>query len=95
MDTEFVNAYLQKQKDLINDLMAKLVMCETRASVAESKLALVSEQQAGIEEIKKQLIEKEENNKKLQATINDLSVQKEKLKKELSDIRANVKQITG
>ena len=95
MDTEFVNAYLQKQKDLINDLMAKLVMCETRASVAESKLALVSEQLSGIEELKNQLIEKDESNKKLQTIINDMSVQKERLKKELADIRASVKNITG
>ena len=95
MDTEFVNAYLQKQKDLINDLMAKVVMSETRASVAESKLALISEQHNGIEDLKAQLVEKDENNKKLQATINDLSVQKERLKKELNDIRTSVKQITG
>lgn len=95
MDTEFVNAYLQKQKDLINDLMAKVVMCETRASVAESKLALVSEQQNLVEGLKSQLLEKDENIKKLQTTISDLSVQKERLKKEVNDIRASVKQITG
>lgn len=95
MDTEFVNAYLQKQKDLINDLMAKVVMCETRASVAESKLALVSEQQNLVEGLKSQLLDKDESIKKLQTIINDLSVQKERLKKEVNDIRASVKQITG
>ncbi len=95
MDTEFVNAYLQKQKDLINDLMAKVVMSETRASVAESKLALVSDQQSVIDNLNSQLLEKDENIKKLQTTINELSIQKERLKKEVNDIRASVKQITG
>lgn len=95
MDTEFVNAYLQKQKDMINDLMAKIIMTETRASIAENKLALVSEQSAAIDNLNQQLIEKDETVRKLQTTINDLSIQKEKLKKELSDIRNSVKQISG
>jgi hypothetical protein len=95
MDTEFVNAYLQKQKDMINDLMAKVIMTETRASVAENKLALVSDQNSIIESLNKQIVEKDDNLKKLQSIVNDLSIQKEKLKKELNDIRSSVKQITG
>jgi uncharacterized coiled-coil protein SlyX len=95
MDTEFVNAYLQKQKDMINDLMAKVIMTETRASVAENKLALVSDQNSIIESLNQQIVEKDDNLKKLQSIVNDLSIQKEKLKKELNDIRSSVKQITG
>jgi uncharacterized coiled-coil protein SlyX len=95
MDTEFVNAYLQKQKDMINDLMAKIIMTETRASVAENKLALVSEQNTTIQTLNDQLLEKDETIKKLQITVNELSAIKDKLKKELHDIRNSVKQITG
>lgn len=95
MDTEFVNAYLQKQKDMINDLMAKIIMTETRASVAENKLALVSEQNSSIQILNEQLLEKEETIKKLQINVNELSAIKDKLKKELHDIRNSVKQITG
>jgi len=95
MDTEFVNAYLQKQKDMINDLMTKIIMSETRASVAENKLSLVSDQSAIIASLNQQISEKDEQIKKMQVIVNDYSVQKEKLKKELNDIRSSVKQITG
>ncbi len=95
MDTEFVNAYLQKQKDMINDLMTKIIMSETRASVAENKLSLISDQSAIIASLNQQISEKDEQIKKMQVIVNDYSVQKEKLKKELNDIRSSVKQITG
>jgi archaellum component FlaC len=75
--------------------MAKIIMTETRASVAENKLALVSDGNSSMEALNKQIAEKDEMIKKLQTHVNDLSIQKEKLKKEINDIRNSVKQITG
>lgn len=102
MDAEFINAYVQKQKDVINDLMTKIVMSETRVSVAENKLNLVPElnqQITSLQETNTQLMvtlaEKDETIKRHQQTINDLTIQKEKLKKELGEIRSTVKQISG
>lgn len=102
MDAEFINAYVQKQKDVINDLMTKIVMSETRVSVAENKLTLVPElnqQITSLQETNTQLMvtlaEKNEDIKRHQQTINDLTIQKEKLKKELGEIRSTVKQISG
>lgn len=38
METDFVNVFIQKQKDVMNDLLARVVMLEAKTSLAESKL---------------------------------------------------------
>lgn len=38
METEFVNVFIQKQKDVMVDLLMRTVMLEARVSFAESKL---------------------------------------------------------
>lgn len=38
MEAEFVNVFVQKQKDTMNDLLSRVVMLDTRATLAESKL---------------------------------------------------------
>lgn len=37
METDFVNVFIQKQKDVMNDLLARVVMLEAKTSLAESK----------------------------------------------------------
>ena len=37
METDFVNVFIQKQKDIMNDLLARVVMLEAQSSLAESK----------------------------------------------------------
>jgi proteasome assembly chaperone (PAC2) family protein len=44
MDAEFVNAYILRQKNLINDLMAKLLVAETQLEIDEKKINSLSEQ---------------------------------------------------
>lgn len=44
MDAEFVNAYIQKQKNFINELMAKLLVAETQLEVLEKKIGSQNEQ---------------------------------------------------
>lgn len=43
MDTEFVNAYIIKQKAWIEDLTAKLIILETKLQLAETKLSKLAE----------------------------------------------------
>lgn len=38
MDSEFVNVFIEKQREVINDLTSRNIMLETRVAVAESKL---------------------------------------------------------
>lgn len=44
METEFVNAYIVKQKNWIEDLLAKHIILEVRVQIAEAKAAQLAEQ---------------------------------------------------
>ena len=39
MDSDFINVFIQKQKSLIDDLQARLLLSETKLTVTEMKLA--------------------------------------------------------
>ena len=44
MDSEFINAYIIKQKNWIEDLMAKHIILEVRLQLAEAKAAQLADQ---------------------------------------------------
>ena len=44
METEFVNAYIIKQKNWIEDLLAKHIILEVRVQIAETKAAELADQ---------------------------------------------------
>jgi hypothetical protein len=44
LDTEFVNAYINKQKNWIEDLLAKHIILEVRVQLAEAKAAQLADQ---------------------------------------------------
>ena len=46
MEPEFVNAYIIKQKNWIEDLLAKHIILEVRVQMAEAKAAQLAEQVA-------------------------------------------------
>lgn len=58
MDTEFINVFIQRQKNLINELQAKLILCETNLEITQNKFSSLQEENSKL----KQDIEK--NNKK-------------------------------
>lgn len=70
MDTEFVNVFIQKQKDVMIDNMLKCVMLETRLSLAEAHTQKVVEEHnktlQELEQVKQKLQEAE---KKIAGTI--------------------------
>lgn len=43
MEVELVNVYVEKQRDVINDLMARNVLSEARLAVAEKQLQKMNE----------------------------------------------------
>lgn len=49
MDTEFINAYVNRQRDTLNDLLHKSIMLETRLMLAEEKLTKQAAQPAPVE----------------------------------------------
>ena len=50
MEAEFVNVFVQKQKDTMNDLLSRVVMLDTRATLAESKLKDTTETNIQLQE---------------------------------------------
>jgi len=60
LDTEFVNAYIIKQKSWIEDLLAKHIILEVRVQIAEAKAAQLADQ---ISELNNKL-EKQSSRKK-------------------------------
>lgn len=46
MEPEFVNAYIIKQKNWIEDLLAKHIILEVRVQMAEAKVSQLAEQVA-------------------------------------------------
>ncbi len=46
MEPEFVNAYIVKQKNWIEDLLAKHIILEVRVQMAEAKASQLAEQVA-------------------------------------------------
>lgn len=66
MEAEFVNAYVQKQKDLINEMLARVIMLDTRASIAEEKLMKSAEAEAHLSKIIKEYQDLEVKYKELE-----------------------------
>jgi hypothetical protein len=63
LDTEFVNAYIIKQKNWIEDLLAKHIILEVRVQIAEAKANQLSEQIALLNsKLEKQTVKKKSDN---------------------------------
>jgi len=69
MEVEFINAYVQKQKQVINDFLGQNILLETRLVLAEQKLQelpllqqqlqdLTSKYEEEIEKLKQQTTKK-------------------------------------
>jgi uncharacterized coiled-coil DUF342 family protein len=55
METDFINLFVQKQKDMINDLIARVVMLDTRASLSEAKVQKLAEAEELVTSLRSQL----------------------------------------
>ncbi len=63
MDTEFVNAYIIKQKSWIEDLLAKHIILEVRVQIAEAKAAQLADQLSELNnKLEKQSLRKKSEN---------------------------------
>ena len=63
METDFVNAYIIKQKNWIEDLLAKHIILEVRVQIAEAKAAHLADQVAQLNsKLEKQSTRKKSEN---------------------------------
>ena len=52
MDASFVNVYLDKQRETINDLMGRCIMLETKLSLAEAAVAKAAALEQQLEQMR-------------------------------------------
>ena len=52
MDAEFINAYIAKQKALIDDLQTRVLLLEVRNSILEQQLAALRDEASKTEQKK-------------------------------------------
>lgn len=80
MEAEFVNLYVQKQKQMIDDLTAKVIMLDTKSSLAEAKIQKLAETEEQLGEMRKQ--------------VNELTLEKEKYRQQLEQLKKTAKSIS-
>ena len=69
MEAEFVNVFVEKQREMINDLVSRNVMLDARLSFAEQKSVKMQEYEQAILELQStQTVLQEQNQKLLQET---------------------------
>ena len=61
METEFINAFIDKQRKLIEELVSKNLLAEAKVTILEKKIADLSSQLESVnqKEIKKQKVNDE------------------------------------
>lgn len=104
MEAEFVNMFVEKQKDMINDLLARNIMLETRLALAEKAGAKVKEFEQNLaymqlqSEHQKTLISKLESDltalPEQVKQINDLTTKVREQETDITQLRATINQMT-
>lgn len=63
MDTEFINAFIDKQRKLIEDLISKNLLAEAKVALLEKKVSDLSSQLSNLstQEPKKEKVKNNEN----------------------------------
>ena len=90
MEADFVNVFVQKQKEVMNDLLARVVMLEARTSLAESKLEDSSKTNLQLEGEMVRLREAYDNQTNRLKDAQTQIKADEKVKTELANLRAEV-----
>ena len=69
MEVELINAYVEKQRETINEIMAKNIMLDAKLVVTERKLQQVTEVEKALHEYKLKADSLEEQNKAMNQLI--------------------------
>jgi len=104
MEAEFVNVFVEKQREMINDLVSRNVMLDARLSFAEQKSVKMQEYEQAILELQStQTVLQEQNQKLLQETtviqqrdneIAQLRATMAERDVDIEQLRSSVKQLT-
>lgn len=86
MEVELINAFVEKQRELINDTIAKNIMLEAKLIVADKKLQQVAELEKALYDCELKSSSLEEQNKAMNQLI-------EKQKKDIVELQLKEKEL--
>ena len=86
MEAEFVNMFVQKQKDALVDTLMKNIMLETRLAIAETKLQSLSEVETQYQTAQKTADDYNNRLTQLQQQLKEQQQQIMTLKKTIADL---------
>lgn len=76
MDTEFINAFVNRQRENLNDLLQKCIMLEARLTLAEEKLS----KQPAAAPVDTSVVDD------LQAKLSEVKAERDKLRAQVSSL---------
>lgn len=94
MEAELVNAFVEKQRDVINDLMARNIMLEARLAVAEKKAQQVLEFQTVAADSEIKIKSLDEQNRAMNIIIEDLRSKEKESKEKIDQLQKLVNKLT-
>ncbi len=86
MEAEFVNMFVQKQKDALVDALMKNIMLETRLAIVETKLQSLSEVETQYQAAQKTAEDNNNRQTQLQQQLKEQQQQIMTLKKTIADL---------
>lgn len=86
MEAEFVNMFVQKQKDALVDTLMKNIMLETRLAIAETKLQSLSDLEIQYQAAQKTAEDSNNRLTQLQQQLKEQQQQIMTLKKTIADL---------
>lgn len=94
MEAELVNAFVEKQRDIINDLMARNIMLEARLVVSEKKAQQAVEYQQKIEELQIKTKTLDQQNNAMNQVIEKFQQKESEQKEKIDQLQKLVNKLT-
>ena len=94
MEVDLVNAFVEKQRELINDLMGKNIMLEARLAVAEKKSQQVADFQTTINYLQTKLKYLDEQNSAMNQVIEKTQQKENEQKEKIDQLQKLVNKLT-
>lgn len=94
MEAELINAFVEKQRDIINDLMARNIMLEARLAVAEKKSQQVADFQTTINDLQTKLKSLDQQNSVMNQVIEKTQQKESEQKEKIDQLQKLVNKLT-
>ncbi len=94
MEVDLVNAFVEKQRELINDLTGKNIMLEARLAVTEKKSQQVIELQTNVDDLQIKLKSLDQQNSVMNQVIEKANQKENEHKEKIDQLQKLVNKLT-